>query len=51
MTRTARDLAIILGTFVAVSAIAALAGAANMGTALTLGQIAFAIAVVAVIVS
>lgn len=51
MTRTARDLAIILGTFVVVSAIAALAGAANMGTALTFGQIAFAIAVVAVIVS
>ena len=41
-------LAIILGAFVVTSAIAAVAGAANLGTALTFGQIGFALAVVAV---
>lgn len=42
MTRTARDIGIVLGTFIVVSAVAALLGAANMGTALTFGQIVFA---------
>jgi hypothetical protein len=42
--RTLRDLAVLLGAFVAVSAIAAALGAANFGTALAFGQIGFAIA-------
>jgi hypothetical protein len=37
-----RDLAMLLGAFVLGTAIAALAGAANFGTALTFGTIAFA---------
>ena len=57
MTRDARmkqtswigDLAIVLGAFVLTSAIAAAFGAANFGTALTFGQIGFALAVVAVV--
>jgi len=36
------ELAILLGAFAAATGIAALAGAANFGTALTFGQIAFA---------
>jgi len=36
------ELAILLGAFLAGTGIAALAGAANFGTALTFGQIAFA---------
>jgi hypothetical protein len=39
-----RDLLIVLGAFVAATAIALLAGAKNLGTALTFGQIAFAAA-------
>jgi hypothetical protein len=42
----ARDAALALGAFVALSAIAAAAGAANMGTALGIGQIGFAATVV-----
>lgn len=42
------DLAIIVGAFVLASAIAGAFGAANFGTALGFGQIAFALAVVAV---
>jgi len=38
------DLAIIVGAFVAASAVAELAGAPNLGTALSFGQIAFALA-------
>jgi hypothetical protein len=38
--------AILLGVFAAVSAVAELAGAANLGTALGIGQIAFTIALV-----
>ena len=44
MRRTASDLAILLGTFAAVSALAGAFGAANLGTALTFGQIGFAAA-------
>jgi len=36
------DLLILLATFVVVSALAGLFGAANLGTALTFGTIAFA---------
>ncbi len=45
-----RDLAIVLGAFILASALAAALGARNLGTALTFGQIAFAIAVALVIV-
>jgi hypothetical protein len=44
------DLALMLATFVVASAIAGLLGAINLGTALTFGQIAFALATVIVIV-
>jgi hypothetical protein len=41
-----RQLLLMLGAFVAGTAVAALLGAANFGTALTFGQIAFAAALV-----
>ena len=44
-----RDLAIVLGAFVLASAVAALLGAANFGTALSFGQIGFAAALVYVL--
>jgi len=44
------DLAIMLGAGALATAIAALAGSPNLGTALTFGQIAFAIALVYVLV-
>jgi hypothetical protein len=44
-----RDLAIVVGAFVAGSALAALLGAANFGTALSFGQMAFAAALVYVL--
>ena len=44
-----RDLAIVFGAFAAVSALAWLLGAANLGTALSFGQMGFAAAVVYVI--
>ncbi|HVW17020.1 MAG TPA: hypothetical protein VHB30_02115 [Solirubrobacteraceae bacterium] len=40
------DLAIALGAFALVSAVAGALGAANLGTALSFGQIGFAIALV-----
>jgi hypothetical protein len=43
------DLAIMLGAFLVATAAAALFGAHNLGTALFFGQVAFAMAVVAVI--
>jgi hypothetical protein len=43
------DLAIILGAFVAATLVAELAGAANLGTAMSFGQIAFALAAVFVV--
>jgi hypothetical protein len=42
----ARDLLTIFGAFVLTSALAAALGAANLGTALAFGQIAFAASVV-----
>jgi hypothetical protein len=47
--RTWRDLAVMLGAFVLASAIAGALGAINLGTALAFGQIAFAAAVVYVL--
>lgn len=44
------DLVIMLGAFVAASALAGALGAINLGTALAFGQIAFALAAVFVIV-
>jgi ABC-type methionine transport system permease subunit len=41
-----RDLVIVVGAFVLASAIAGALGAANLGTALAFGQMAFAAAVV-----
>ena len=41
-----RDVSIVVGAFVAVSALAELLGAANLGTALSFGQIGFALALV-----
>jgi uncharacterized membrane protein (DUF485 family) len=40
------DLAILLATFVAATLLAELLGAVNLGTALTFGQIAFALVLV-----
>jgi hypothetical protein len=48
-TRWVVDLAIMLGAFVAATLVAELAGAANLGTALSFGQIAFALAAVFVL--
>jgi hypothetical protein len=45
-----RDLLTILGAFVLATAVAAALGAANFGTALTFGQIAFAAVLVWVLV-
>jgi hypothetical protein len=42
----ARDLGIIVGAFVLATGVAAVLGAANFGTALSFGQIGFAIALV-----
>ena len=42
MSRTLTDLALLAGAFAAATGIAALLGAANFGTALTFGQLAFA---------
>ena len=43
------DLAIMVVAFVATTVIAELAGAANLGTAMSFGQIAFALAAVFVV--
>lgn len=48
-THVVRDLSIVLGAFVVVSALAGLLGAANLGTALSFGQIGFALALVFVL--
>jgi len=50
MPGVARDVAIMAGAFVLASALAGALGAANLGTALAFGQIAFAISVVYVMV-
>jgi hypothetical protein len=44
-----RDLGIVLGAFVAASALAGLLGATNLGTALAFGQMGFAAALVYVL--
>jgi ABC-type methionine transport system permease subunit len=44
-----RNLTIVLGTFVAASALAGLLGAANLGIALSFGQMGFAAALVYVL--
>jgi hypothetical protein len=44
------DLAIMLSAFVAATLIAELAGAANLGTAMSFGQIGFGLAAVYVLV-
>ena len=49
MSRTIADLAILATAFAAGTALAALFGAANFGTALTFGEIAFVVAVMWVI--
>jgi hypothetical protein len=43
------DLAIMFGAFAAATIVAELAGAANLGTAMSFGQIAFALAAVYVL--
>jgi hypothetical protein len=48
--RLATQVAIALGVFAAVSALAELFGAANLGTALGIGQVAFALTVAFLIV-
>ena len=45
-----RDLLTVVAVFVVVTALAAALGAANLGTAATFGQIAFVIALTAIIV-
>lgn len=45
-----RDLLIVFGAFALVSALAGLLGAANLGTALSFGQIAFAASAVYVLI-
>ena len=45
-----RDLGILAGAFFGATAVASLAGSPNLGTAATFGQIAFAAALVLVIV-
>jgi hypothetical protein len=45
----ARNLLIVLGAFVAASALAGALGAVNLGTALAFGQIGFAISLVYVL--
>ena len=43
------ELGLLLGTFAVTSALAGLLGAANLGTALTFGQIGFCFALMAVL--
>ena len=49
MSKTLGDLALMLGVFALATALAAGLGAANFGTALAFGQIAFALALVFVL--
>jgi hypothetical protein len=48
--RWAVDLLLMIGAFAVAAAIAELAGATNLGTALAFGQMAFALALVYVLV-
>ena len=47
--RRLTDLGLMLGAFALCTLVAELAGAANLGTAMTIGQIGFAVAVVYVL--
>jgi hypothetical protein len=47
--RVALDVGVLIGVFAVTAAIAELAGAANLGVALGVGQVAFAIALVVVL--
>ena len=49
MPEAAKDVAALASVFAVTTATAELAGAANLGTAMAFGQIAFAIAVLALI--
>ena len=49
MKRLLRDVAILVGVFGATVGIAELAGAANLGVALGVGQVVFAIVLVALL--
>ena len=51
MSRGATDIGTMALAFIAGTGIAEIAGAANMGTAMAFGQIAFAIALVWILVS
>jgi hypothetical protein len=51
VSRTATDLVLLLGSFVGVTAIAELFGAANMGTAMSFGVLAFGATLLWVILS
>jgi hypothetical protein len=44
VSRTATDLLTLAATFAGATAVAALLGAANLGTALTFGELAFTVA-------
>jgi hypothetical protein len=46
VSRTATDLGLVFGVLAAVTAIAAALGAANFGTALTFGVIAYSVALI-----
>jgi hypothetical protein len=48
--RLATQIAVVVGVFVLVSALAELFGAADLGTALGIGQVAFALTVAALII-
>jgi ABC-type methionine transport system permease subunit len=50
MPRVLRDLTLLVVTFLAVTALASALGAANLGTAASFGQIAFAAVLVYVLV-
>jgi hypothetical protein len=50
MSRTTAEIGLLAAAFASVTVIAELLGAANMGTALAFGAIAFSIALVAIIV-
>ena len=45
-----RDLAVLAAVFIAATAVAAALGAANLGTALTFGQLAFVFALTGLLV-
>lgn len=50
-SRWPAELAVVLGAFVVGTVVAEIAGAANLGTAMTVGQIAFAISLVWVLLT